>query len=273
MVTGSIPVVSPSNSRCYFIKDGVDEGLRQFWELESTGVLQSERRYEVGLPWKRDFKDLSDNLAVARRLVHLNNDYREILNDYETQGIIEKVPNDKVESDKPLFYLPFSMVYRDSVSSKKRIVFDASAHEQGELSLNDAGLSLNPLIFNMLVFFRLNAVVVLADIEKAFFQISLHGKDRNAVRFLFPSKNPGTNEHYGIQIFRFCRVLFGVNASSYLLSATIKEHIEKFRELHPATVEMLDKCLYVDDFVGALDNVSSGFKCRVKPKGLWLTQE
>nr|XP_042913476.1 uncharacterized protein LOC122273483 [Parasteatoda tepidariorum] len=155
------------------------------------------------------------------------------------------------------------MVYRESVSSSKRIVFDASSHEEGELSLNDclyAGLSLNPLIFYMLIFFRLNAAVILADIEKAFLQISLNETDRNAVRFLFPSSNPAISEQYDINIFRFCRVLFGVNASSFLLSATIKEHIKKYQELHPATTNMLNECLYVDDFIGALDDVKSAFQ-------------
>ncbi|GFT39651.1 reverse transcriptase domain-containing protein [Nephila pilipes] len=54
--------------------------------------------------------------------------------------------------------------------------------------------------------------------------------------------------------------MFGVNVSPFLLSATIKHHIEKYREQYPAATEMLDTCLYVDDVISGADDISQALK-------------
>ncbi|GFU01709.1 uncharacterized protein NPIL_106972 [Nephila pilipes] len=54
--------------------------------------------------------------------------------------------------------------------------------------------------------------------------------------------------------------MFGVNVSLFLLSATIKHHIEKYREQYPAATEMLDTCLYVDDVISGADDISQALK-------------
>ncbi|GFU53363.1 hypothetical protein TNCV_2953891 [Trichonephila clavipes] len=61
------------------------------------------------------------------------------------------------------------------------------------------------------------------------------------------------------KVYRFKRVMFGVNVSPFLLSATIKHHIENYREQYPAATEMLDTCLYVDEISGA-DDISQSIK-------------
>ncbi|GFU48491.1 reverse transcriptase domain-containing protein [Nephila pilipes] len=54
--------------------------------------------------------------------------------------------------------------------------------------------------------------------------------------------------------------MFGVNVSPFLLSATIKHHIEKYREQYPAATELLDTCLYVDDVISGADDISQALK-------------
>ncbi|GFV74265.1 integrase catalytic domain-containing protein [Trichonephila clavipes] len=54
--------------------------------------------------------------------------------------------------------------------------------------------------------------------------------------------------------------MFGVNVSPFLLSATIKHHIENYREQYPAATEMLDTCLYVDDVINGADDISQALK-------------
>ncbi|GFU27993.1 reverse transcriptase domain-containing protein [Nephila pilipes] len=54
--------------------------------------------------------------------------------------------------------------------------------------------------------------------------------------------------------------MFGVNVSPFLLSATIKHHIEKYREQYPAATELLDTCLYVDDVISGADDISQAIK-------------
>ncbi|GFY33674.1 integrase catalytic domain-containing protein [Trichonephila clavipes] len=107
--------------------------------------------------------------------------------------------------------------------------------------------------YYLLISFRSNKIAVLADVEKAFLQISLAPKDRDVVRFLI---DDGEN---GVQVYRFNRVLFGVNASPFLLAATIKTHIGKCMEKYPDTVRTLDHCFYVDDLVTGEDDAKSAF--------------
>ncbi|GFV52373.1 zinc finger BED domain-containing protein 5 [Trichonephila clavipes] len=54
--------------------------------------------------------------------------------------------------------------------------------------------------------------------------------------------------------------MFGVNVSPFLLSATIKHHIENYREQYPAATKMLDTCLYVDDVISGADDISQALK-------------
>ncbi|XP_035230524.1 uncharacterized protein LOC118202452 [Stegodyphus dumicola] len=192
--------------------------------------------------------------------------YRETLEEYLNQGIIERILDSTKPVNKPVFYMPHQAVYREeSITTKMRIVFDASSHEIGSLSLNDClwpGINLNQNIFHLLIYFRFNRVSILGDIEKAFLQIVLAEKDRDAVRFLFVKNidTPLQNTDDQLEVYRFKRVLFGVNSSPFLLAATIKLHIQKYRNVYPDTFQILDTCMYVDDLVTGADDVSEALK-------------
>ena len=54
--------------------------------------------------------------------------------------------------------------------------------------------------------------------------------------------------------YRFCRVVFGVNASPFLLNATLKHHISQYRA-DPEFVENLWNSFYVDDLVSGEKNL------------------
>ncbi|GFW10954.1 integrase catalytic domain-containing protein [Trichonephila clavipes] len=257
VVSGSVgDEVRDNNIHCGLIRDSdLNTTLRSFWELESIGVknenCSSEEdvsfemfkqrvhfkngRYEVELPWKRDSNELSDNFSLAKRRLG---------------SLMRKMQRDKV------LYSEYLIIKNESLTTKLRLVFDASAHEEKQLSLNDClfhGVNLNPNILDLLISFRSNKIAVLADVEKAFLQISLAPKDRDVVRFLI---DDGEN---GVQVYRFNRVLFGVNASPFLLAATIKTHIGKYMEKYPDTVRTLDHCFYVDDLVTGEDDAKSAF--------------
>ncbi|GFV12330.1 integrase catalytic domain-containing protein [Trichonephila clavipes] len=289
-VSGSVgDEVRDNNIHCGLIRDSdLNTTLRSFWELESIGVKKencnSEEdvslgvfkqrvhfkngRYEVELAWKRDSVELSDNFNLEKEQLGspmrkmqndkvLYSEYCKVLKNYLDEGIIEKVTNPFIPTNNPVFYLPHQVIIKnESLTTKLRLVFDASAHEEKQLSLNDClyhGVNLNPNILDLLISFRSNKIAVLADVEKAFLQISLAPKDRDVVRFLI---DDGEN---GVQVYRFIRVLFGVNASPFLLAATIKTHIGKYMEKYPDTVRTLDHCFYVDDLVTGEDDAKSAF--------------
>ena len=116
-------------------------------------------------------------------------------------------------------------------------------------SLNDClhvGPSLNPLLFDILLRFRENRVVLVGDIEKAFLNVGVDMKDRACLRFLWLANPPDLSK---IVVYRFCRVVFGLNTSAFLLNATLRHHISKFMAVDPELVKKLIDSLYVDDFV------------------------
>jgi len=79
------------------------------------------------------------------------------------------------------FYLPNHTVFKNSIlTTKTRIVFDASAKTTTGLSLNNVlmrGPTTQDDIFSILTRFRKHQYVITVDIEKVFRQISVAEQD------------------------------------------------------------------------------------------------
>ncbi|GFT68783.1 hypothetical protein NPIL_181721 [Nephila pilipes] len=73
--------------------------------------------------------------------------------------------------------------------------------------------------------------------------------------FQFMWSNGNIEGEQGLITYRFKRVLFGINACPFLLSAIIKKRIEQFHSEHQTATSLLDFCLYVDDFIAGEDSV------------------
>ena len=76
----------------------------------------------------------------------------------------------------------------------------------------------------MLLRFRLGQYACIADIERAFLQITLAEEDRDVTRFFWP-KDP-MDPHSTWVMYRFRVVLFGATCSQFLLNATIQHHLQ-----------------------------------------------
>lgn len=165
-------------------------------------------------------------------------------------GVIEKVA--ELEETEKVHYLPHhAVIRRDAETTKLRTVYDASSKEgKTGTSLNDClhtGPSLNPLLFEILVRFRENRVALVGDIEKAFLNIAVDAKDRDSLRFLWVEDVRDNN--LSIVVYRFCRVVFGLNASPFLLNGTIRHHLDTFALKDPDFVKRMVEGFYVDDLV------------------------
>ncbi|GFY55292.1 integrase catalytic domain-containing protein [Trichonephila inaurata madagascariensis] len=125
-------------------------------------------------------------------------EYSKVLEDYRKENIIESVTEEnEILSEDNCFYLPHRAVIReDKTTTRLRVVFDASSHSKGQLSLNDClhtGFNLLPDLFLLLIRFRIYSVVVTADIKQAFLQIEIHEEDRNYTRFLWTADPENSN--------------------------------------------------------------------------------
>lgn len=99
----------------------------------------------------------------------------------------------KILTGDHTFYMPHKPVIRESTSTTKvRMVFDASAkpHLLAN-SINECmytGLPLQPLLWDILIRACMSTHLVLADIQKAFWQIGVREEERDILRFLFNIK-------------------------------------------------------------------------------------
>ena len=158
-----------------------------------------DERYELALPWKENHPKLRDNYKQAvKRLVNTENQlkrnderaaaYSEAINQYIQDGYAEEVIDDSSEVEKNVRYLAHHAIFcEDNSSTKTRIVFDASAHDTDEASLNDCvlpGPALQPNLVSVLLRFRSHPIGIMADVKKTFLQIKLASEDQDVHRYL-----------------------------------------------------------------------------------------
>ena len=126
----------------------LDEQLRRMWEIDSLGVRNSDdnqlnqeeilamskveksrrwtgERYEVAIPWKKEFPSLPDNREEAERcLFSLEKNlikkpkvarrYKEAMNANVEKGYVRKLEPSEGE-DGPSWYLPhFQVTFKDT---------------------------------------------------------------------------------------------------------------------------------------------------------------
>ncbi|GFX64673.1 integrase catalytic domain-containing protein [Trichonephila clavipes] len=230
-------------------EESISTELRRFWEIESLGILDKgsvtlgngdeeilsefgksvnfvDGRYRVNLPWK--------------------------------PGMREALQNNKTVALRDFTYPHHAVIRSDKTTSHIRIVFDGSAHEDGQSSLNQSlytGPNLHPNILELLLCFRKSPVAFTADVKSAFLQIELDFRDRDFTRFFWTDNL--NKEPY---VLNFTRVLFGLRPSPYLLAATLKHHFKKYREQYPHTFELLNSSIYVDDLICGQNDVPDALR-------------
>ncbi|GFX71582.1 putative RNA-directed DNA polymerase from transposon X-element [Trichonephila clavipes] len=141
-------------------------------------------------------------------------------------------------------------MFKISETTKIRPVFDATAREGNNPSLNDCLLkvpNLIELIPNILDRFRIYPIGLSADIEKAFLQISVTPEHRDFLRFFYPHEN---NEI----VYRHCRLVFGVCLSPFLLAASINHLLDNTSSKYMDIVSKLRHSFYVDNCVTGVSN-------------------
>ena len=121
-----------------------------------------------------------------------------------------------------------------------------------------------PNLFDVLLCFRCHQIVLISDIEKAFWQVSIAPEHRDFLRFLWVSD---VNEaHSKIFIKRMTRAMLGVTSSPFLLGGTYQHHISKYEEEDPEVVKKLLESFDVDDFSSGEENVDQAFELYLKSK-------
>ena len=227
-----------------------------------------ENRFLVGLLWNHRASSLPSNYRLAKgrlrsliktfkRNPELYEAYRQTLDEQLRLGIIEVVDQPSITSGI-VHYLPHQPVWKVANGKLKlRIVYDGSAKcfKVGIAlpSLNDA-LDKGPLLLRDLtgVLMRLRRfrIAIIADIEKAFLQLTLLPSDRDSCRFLWIERpleeiDPEQAFLSHLTVYRFRRVSFGLNCSPFLLNGCIRELLNAFPEKPLA--QHIMRNIYVDN--------------------------
>ena len=110
-------------------------------------------------------------------------------------------------------------------------MYDAAARENNEArSLKECletGPPLQNMIWDIIAKNRLRPITVAGDLKQA------RESDRDALRFHWLKDKDKDN----IGTYRFTRVIFGLNQSSFLLGGTIEHHLNSEERTNMKTVE------------------------------------
>ena len=118
------------------------------------------------------------------------------------------------------------------------------------------GPKLQRELIDVLLRFRRYPVAVVCDIAEMYLRIELCPEDQSCHRFLWwnldVSKKPCEYE--------FSRLVFGINASSFLAQFVSQQHATMFEQIYPRAAETILKSTYMDDSMDSVMSETEGIK-------------
>ncbi|XP_053968361.1 uncharacterized protein LOC128869783 [Anastrepha ludens] len=252
----------------------LDRALTRLWELEEApkkAHLTYEERYceeffekthrrsldgrfIVELPLKSDVPlgasrsyAVRSLLSIEKRLARdddLCQRYNEFMQELIDMKHMELAPPPTDQT----FYMPHHPVIKESsVTTKLRVVFNASAKTTTGNSLNDAlfvGPQLQPDLYSILTRFRTHRYAVTADIAKMYRQICMSTKNLDLQRIVW-RRDPTLP----IRDYRMLRVTYGVAAASYLAVKSLQQTAKYSSHICEKAAAVIHKDFYMDDLL------------------------
>ncbi|KAM7356671.1 uncharacterized protein ACRADG_002324 [Cochliomyia hominivorax] len=279
----------------YFCEISLDKEISRFWEVENlprTNLLSSSDkfcedlylrttkrnsngRFIVSLPFKEEFPNTLKigqsrtnamaqffrNEARLMRNRELKSEYDNVIQEYEDLGHMSRVGSYNESDYQRTFYLPHHAVLKpDSVTTKVRVVFNASAPSSNGQSLNSL-LHTGPILQNdltiLILKWRFFKFVINADIQKMYRQILVHPDHTPFQRILFRS-----DPHTPITDYELNTVTFGVNCAPYLAIRTLLKLADDVEAIYPLASSILRNSMYVDDVLAGFHTGEESIKAK-----------
>lgn len=254
--------------------------LTKFWELEEipqdykltqddqtcenyykeTTVRNSDGTYTVRLPLKDSNLNLNLNgesrRKAAARLLQLERQfakneklrqqYIDFMNEYLLMGHMRKVATTNYNSGK--YYIPHQAVIKeDSLSTKLRVVFDASSKSSTKISLNDnmyKGPRLQQDLSTILLRWRKHKFAFMADIMKMYRFIKINELDVTHQRILWRF-----SPKHAISEYELTTVTYGTTSAPYLAVRTLQQLAIDEQNNYPIASQATLQDFYVDDIL------------------------
>lgn len=276
-------------TRTSFETKTLEEQMAAFWRLEEVKSDElytieerackhhflknvqrdDDGRFIVTLPFKVELKlgnsydrALRRFMALERRFQadkNLKGGYVKFMNEYIELGHMS-ITNSVPAVDQ-CYYLPHHAVFKDSsTSTKLRVVFDASAKTDTNLSLNDVllkGPCIQEELVSIMARFRTHRYAITADIKKMYRQIWVTESQRDYQRILWRE-----NPDQPLNTYCLKTVTYGVITASYLATACISKLSSDETLRFPEACRALKHDFYVDDFLGGAGSISEALKLR-----------
>ncbi|XP_075161640.1 uncharacterized protein LOC142234394 [Haematobia irritans] len=297
LITGSIPtsnVTVFSTTVEFMEEDGLDKTLLRFWELEdlprraicspadkfceenfkNTTYRDSDGRYVVTLPIKPELK--GQVLLGHSRTSCLKQFIRgeaSLLRKPETKLMYDGVIKEYLDlqhmrpvsstspADQTVCYLPHHPVINpDKLTSKLRVVFNASHKTSNGKSLNDilyVGPTLQLELVHLILRWRFFRYVFNCDITQMYRQIRVNSAHTSLQRIVFRDSPQKDVQDYELQT-----VTFGVNCAPYLAIRTLLQLADDSEDEYPHAAHILRRCMYVDDVLTGYHNVDTAVESR-----------
>ncbi|XP_055632855.1 uncharacterized protein LOC129773282 [Toxorhynchites rutilus septentrionalis] len=265
----------------------IEEQLARFWEIEScrtTSTFSLEEaaceehfarttfrdpngRFVVAFPKREStFSKLGSSkeiatrrfLSLERRLLAnpaLKDNYSAFIREYAELGHMEMVANP--DPQLPTYYLPHHCVIRpDSITTKLRVVFDASCPTNTGVSLNDTlmvGPQIQDDLVAILLRFRFPQYAIISDIEKMYRQIRMSLLDQQLLLILWRE-----SPLEPIKTYRLTTVTYGTSSAPYLATKCLQQLSEIGSKSHPVAAAVMGKDFYMDDLLTGTNTAEEG---------------
>ena len=233
---------------------------------EITYYSDTEKVYYTGILWKRSPYELKGNNFQIAKQVCLSGRKRalrhNLIDKLETtfmekviSGCTEKIPENEIAST-PNLYISCHPVFKEaSLTTQVRLVYNCSA------VIRESNLALNDIIFqgnfepnntpHIIMRTRVSPIIVLLDLQKSYWNVKIHEKDRNMLRHVYIHANSNKLEHY-----RSKTLIFGLASAGYQSQYCILDLAERFKSQFPLAARFIKLNLYVDDIILNLSSMA-----------------
>jgi hypothetical protein len=259
ILLGRIPKEGADRSSALFICNDplIDFKLQRFWEQEEivspirTKEEKAAERYFVETTTRDEtgcfvvrLPRHSQNLQLGNSYTtreyrfqqlekrpiknsELRKEYTKFMDEYLSLGHMQPVPEEDNSSydgtsNKLIFFLPHHAVFKESsITTKTRIVFDASTKGTTGVSLNDmlmVGPTFQQDLISSALRFRMHVYAVTADIPKMYRQIRVHPEDYDLQRLIWRRSSVEPLRQY-----QLVNVTYGTAPASFLATICLNQ--------------------------------------------------
>ncbi|XP_071574578.1 uncharacterized protein [Temnothorax nylanderi] len=233
----------------------------------NTVKREPDGRFVVRLPQRSDVL-LGDSKEQAyRRLLSLERrfskdpafqkEYVNFMDDYLKRGHMSVLADEEIQGSEG-YVLPHQAVIRpDSVTTKLRVVFDASAKTTLGTSLNDKlipGPNLQQDLVYIILRFRIYVYVMTADVAMMYRQILVAKPDRIFQRILW-RRSPSER----VMLCELNTVTYGQAGAVFLAISCLRQLAAEARDL-PLAAKALEEETYMDDVQTGADTLEKAIE-------------